>query len=152
MLGQRIEDPHRIESNGQPVEALGLLALSTVMAPEKTLKRVSGRHAESGLVLHGYEIHHGQSDCSDALQPTVVLDDDEMIGVGCELVWGSYLHGIFDADPFRRWFIDRLRVRRGLPAVGRVVAVYDLQESFDRLAAVVRERLDMKQIYRLLKL
>jgi len=152
MLGQRIEDPHRIESNGEAVEALGLLALSTVMAPEKTLKRVSGRHAESGLVLHGYEIHHGQSDCADALQPAVVLDNDEMIGVGCELVWGSYLHGIFDADPFRRWFIDRLRVRRRLPAVGRVVAVYDLQESFDRLAAVVRERLDMKQIYRLLKL
>ena len=25
-------------------------------------------------------------------------------------VWGTYLHGVFDADPFRRWFIDRLRV------------------------------------------
>ena len=75
-----------------------------------------------------------------------------MIGVGCGCVWGSYLHGIFDADAFRRWFIDRLRMRRGLKAVGRVVTVYDLQESFDRLANVVRQRLDMKQIYQLLKL
>ena len=34
-------------------------------------------------------------------------------------VWGTYLHGVFDADAFRRWFIDRLRVRRGLAPVGR---------------------------------
>ena len=152
MLGRRIEDPHRIESNGAPVEALGLLALSTVMAAEKTLRRVASRHAESGLALHGYEIHHGQSACDASLTPLVVREDGEVIGVGCGLVWGSYLHGIFDTDPFRRWFIDRLRVRRGLAPLGRVVAVYDLQEAFDRLASVVRERLDMKQIYRLLKL
>ena len=37
-------------------------------------------------------------------------------------VWGTYLHGVFDADPFRRWFIDRLRVRRGLAPLGRVIA------------------------------
>ena len=152
MLGQRIEDPHRIESGGEPVKALGLLALSTVMAPEKTLKRVEGRHAESGLALHGYEIHHGQSACDASLTPLILREDGEVIGVGRGLVWGSYLHGIFDSDPFRRWFIDRLRVRRGLAPVGRVLAVYDLQEAFDRLAAVVRDRLDMKQIYRLLKL
>ena len=152
MLGERIQDPHRIESSGEPVDALGLLALSTVMAAEKTLRRVTGRHAESGLALHGYEIHHGQSTFADALTPLVLREDGEGIGTGCGLVWGSYLHGIFDADLFRRWFIDRLRARRGLAPVGRVIAVYDLQESFDRLAAVVRERLDMKQIYRLLKL
>jgi len=152
MLGRRIEDPRCIESNGEPVEALGLLALSTVMEPEKTLKRVASRHAESGLALRGYEIHHGRSACAESLTPLVLREDGEVIGVGCGLVWGSYLHGIFDADPFRRWFIDRLRMRRGLKAVGRVIAVYDLQESFDRLAAVVRERLDMKQIYRLMKL
>ena len=152
MLGRRIEDPHRIESNGIPVAALGLLELSTVMAAEKTLKRVTSRHAESGCVLRGYEIHHGQSACAESLTPLVLREDGEVIGVGRGLVWGSYLHGIFDADPFRRWFIDRLRVRRGWMPMGRVVAVYDLQEAFDRLAAVVRERLDMKQIYRLLKL
>ena len=68
------------------------------------------------------------------------------------LIWGSYLHGIFDADHFRRWFIDRLRRRRGLPPMGRVVAPYDLEPAFTRLAATVRECLDMKQIYRLLGL
>lgn len=151
MLGQRIEDPHHIESNGKPVEGLGVLPLSTVMAPEKTLRRVTSRHAESGLTVHGYEIHHGQTACADTLAPLVVRADGEVIGAGSDLVWGSYLHGIFDEDPFRRWFIDRLRKRRGMSPLGRVMAAYDLQESFDRLAEVVRARLDMKQIYRLLK-
>jgi len=152
MLGRRIEDPHHIESHGDPVEALGLLALSTVMAPEKTLMRVTSRHAESSLALQGYEIHHGQSAYAESLTPLILREDGEVIGVGCDLVWGSYLHGIFDADLFRRWFIDRLRTRRGLAPVGRVLAVYDLQNAFDRLAAVVREQIDLKQIYRLLKL
>jgi cobyric acid synthase len=152
MLGRRLEDPLRIESHGGPVDALGLLPLTTVMAPEKTLRRVAGRHAESGTALRGYEIHHGLSSCDASLEPVVLREDGEVIGAGCGLIWGSYLHGIFDADLFRRWFIDRLRARRGLTAIGRVVAVYDHEESFDRLAAVVRERLDMKKIYQLLNL
>jgi cobyric acid synthase len=67
------------------------------------------------------------------------------------MVWGTYLHGVFDSDAFRRWFIDRLRVRRNLAPIGRVVATYDLQQSFDRLAEVVRQSLKMDEIYRLLK-
>ena len=152
MLGRRIEDPHRIESDGEPVDALGLLALSTVMAPEKTLRRVVGRHVESGTDVCGYEIHHGQSVSEEPLGSVLVREDGKIIGVGSGLVWGTYLHGIFDADGFRRWFIDRLRERRGLAAVGRVVAPYNIEASFDRLAALVRERIDMKQIYRMLKL
>ncbi|MEI6033219.1 MAG: cobyric acid synthase [Verrucomicrobiae bacterium] len=152
MLGRRIDDPLRIESHGGPMDALGLLPLTTAMAPEKTLRRVVGRHAESGAALRGYEIHHGLSACDASLEAVVLRDDGEVIGAGRGLVWGSYLHGIFDADLFRRWFIDRLRVRRGLCAIGNVVAVYDHEESFDRLATVVRERLDMKKIYRLLHL
>jgi cobyric acid synthase len=86
------------------------------------------------------------------MEPAVVRLDGEVIGTGCGQVWGSYLHGIFDADPFRRWFIDRLRVRAGMEPLDRVVAVYDIEAAFDRLAAVVRERLDMQRIYQLLKL
>ncbi|MGD9420335.1 MAG: cobyric acid synthase [Verrucomicrobiota bacterium JB025] len=152
MLGRSIADPLRVESDGRPVAGLGLLGIDTVMAPEKTLQRVEGLHPASGSRLTGYEIHHGLSGCDDSLEKVVLRDDGEVIGTGRGLVWGSYLHGIFDADPFRRWLIDRLRVRRGLDPLGQVVAVYDIDAAFDRLAAVVRERLDMKRIYQLLKL
>ena len=153
MLGAEISDPHGIESAGQTTRGLGLLALSTVMAREKTLRRVSAKHTPSGLSVHGYEIHHGQS-AGDALEPILFRDDGEQVGSGAAggLTWGTYLHGVFDADEFRRWFLDRLRVRRGLPAVGKVCASYDLEPAFERLAAVVRENLNVPEIYRLMGL
>jgi adenosylcobyric acid synthase len=154
MLGASIEDPHGIESSTPVLPGLGLLPLCTVLAPEKTLERVSARHAAAALGVEGYEIHHGRTLPGEAVQPIVVRADGEVIGVGRPdgLVWGSYLHGIFDADGFRRWFIDSLRRRKGLAPVGRVVTVYDLQAAFDRLADVVRQSLRMDEIYRLMRL
>jgi len=153
MLGEEIHDPHGIESAGETTRGLGLLTLSTVMAREKTLRRVSAKHVPSGLSVHGYEIHHGQSD-GIALEPLVIRDDGELIGASSpsSLVWGTYLHGLFDADEFRRWLVDRLRVRRGLPALGKACASYDLDPAFERLAEVVRKSLDVAELYRLMGL
>jgi cobyric acid synthase len=120
------------------------------MAAEKTLVPVTAMHT-SGLKLHGYEIHHGQSDGSE-LPSLVVRSDGAVIGAGYDRVWGTYLHGIFDADEFRRWFIDRLRKRRGLEPLGRVCAPYDLEPALDRLAETVRNNIRMDAVYRLLGL
>jgi cobyric acid synthase len=83
-----------------------------------------------------------------------VRADGETVGVASPdgAVWGTYLHGIFDDDEFRRWFIDRLRVRRGLAPVGRPVAVYDLEQAFDRLAGAVRASIDLQGVFRLVGL
>ena len=107
----------------------------------------------SGLPVAGYEIHHGRSDTGRA-QPLMRREDGEIIGAGSAegRVWGTYLHGIFDTDEFRRWFVDRLRVRKRLPALGKVCARYDLEPAFDRLAEVVRRSLRMDEVYRLLGL
>ena len=67
-------------------------------------------------------------------------------------IWGTYLHGVFDADAFRRWWLDRLRSRRGLAPLGCVQAVYGIEAALDRLADVVRESLDVKRIYELMGL
>ncbi len=151
MLGERIEDPQGVESANGEIRGMGLLRLSTVMAREKTLVRAEAMFTAAnaaGLRVHGYEIHHGQSRAS-GLEATVRREDGEVIGAGRAdgRVWGTYLHGIFDADEFRRWFIDRLRSRRGWPALGKVCARYDLEPSFERLAEVVRQRLDLPRIY-----
>jgi len=153
MLGHEIRDPHGIESAGETTRGVGLLAFSTVMAREKTLRRVKARHAPSGLSVHGYEIHHGQSD-GNALKSIVFRDDGELIGAGSSshLVWGTYLHGLFDADEFRRWFVDRLRSHRGLSPLGTVCAAYNLEPAFERLAEVVRKSLDVAKLYRLMGL
>jgi adenosylcobyric acid synthase len=153
ILGGKIADPHGIESGGKSLDGLALLPVETVLAQEKTLTRVQGTHLPSGLPVHGYEIHHGQTDGA-GLTPMVKRSDGETIGVGGGdgSIWGTYLHGVFDADEFRRWFIDRLRVRRGLDPVGAVSVVYDLEPALDRLAETVRNSLKIQDICRMLGL
>ncbi|MFH0789765.1 MAG: cobyric acid synthase [Pseudomonadota bacterium] len=153
ILGQEVADPHRIESEGQSLSGLGLMPIKTIMAREKTLTRVAATHLTSGLALFGYEIHHGLTE-GNGLNPIIRRADGEMIGLESpdHRIWGTYLHGLFDADPFRRWFIDRLRERRGLSAKGRMVACYDLEPALDRLAGIVRNRFNMNELYRLLGL
>lgn len=150
MLGKSITDPHAIESAGKSIPGLGLMPVSTVMMPEKVLVRVDARHLDSNLPLTGYEIHHGQTSLEGS-KPLVIGNGGEVIGSATadRMIWGTYLHGLFDADAFRRWFIDRLRTRRGLKPAGRIMATYDLEPALDRLAATVRENIDVKEIYRL---
>ncbi len=154
ILGTQIADPFGIESApGRNLPGLGLLPFRTELAREKTLKRVSARHADSDCEVHGYEIHHGLTGGGN-LAPLIRREDGEAIGFGAGggRLWGTYLHGVFDADGFRRWFIDRLRVRRGLAPLGRIAAVYDLEPAFDRLADVVRKSVKMDEIYKIMGL
>jgi len=156
MLGRAIGDPNRVESDCGSGSALGLLAVDTVLATNKTLTRTVARHAPSGSEVVGYEIHHGLTDVDPAgdIEALFVRRDGRSAGVGRanHRVWGTYLHGVFDSNAFRRWFVDRLRVRRGLPPLGRIAARYDIEPALDRVADFVRRSLDMKAIYRLLRL
>ncbi|MBM3299329.1 MAG: cobyric acid synthase, partial [Deltaproteobacteria bacterium] len=147
MIGSEIADPYGLESDGKTLKGLGLMNLTTVLARDKTLKLVNARHLESALTVRGYEIHHGKTEC---LGLKSLFDEDEAQELGAGSpdlpIWGTYLHGVFDADEFRRWFIDRLRTSRGLPPKGVVCARYDLEPAFDRLADAVRQSLDMSFI------
>ena len=154
ILGMEIADPFGIESAGsRTISGLGLLPVRTTLAREKTLTRVAARHLASGCEVYGYEIHHGLTDRGN-LSPLLRREDGEGIDVGADggRLWGTYLHGVFDADGFRRWFIDRLRVRRGLAPLGRIAAIYDLEPAFERLADVVRKSLKMDEIYKIMGL
>ncbi len=151
MLGHRISDPNAVESDGSSRDGLGLLPLDTVLAKGKTTIQTQSCHLPSGCDLVGYEIHHGQTKAvTSDLQAIIRNSAGEMIGGSTDQgrIWGTYLHGVFDADKFRRWFVDNLRRRRGWSADGLVRARYDLEPALDRLADVVREGLDIKAIYR----
>ena len=152
MLGKIISDPFQIESTAGKVDGLGLLPLETTIEKEKNLIRKKGTHRVSGCPVSGYEIHHGIS--TEAERPLIRFEDSSSCGTSSvdDHIWGCYLHGVFDADGFRRWFIDRLRRQKGLKPVGRILAPYDLENGFDRLADCLRENLDIERIYRLLSL
>ncbi len=177
MLGICVADPLGLEGGGTE-QGLGLLPVCTELAAEKTLRRTAGVHPHSGLPVVGYEIRHGitaaaevsegdragrgradesfampdASDDAGPALPVLLREDGGPLGWATHggRVWGTSLHGVFDADGFRRHFLDDLRVRRGLAPLGRVVAPYSLDPALDRLADAVRAAVDMDAIYDML--
>lgn len=153
MLGKTIKDPLGLEgSGGCSVQGLALLQIDTELAVDKTLTRQEGVHLPSGRAVTGYEIHHGISVSKDI--PILQFTDGHQCGTVSKtgLIWGSYLHSIFDSDPFRHWWLDQIRLRKGMGPFSGKRAVYNLEPAFDRLADNLRSSLDMEEIYRLMGL
>ncbi|HEY5958644.1 MAG TPA: cobyric acid synthase, partial [Polyangiaceae bacterium] len=153
MLGDWILDEQAVESSSPKSSGLGLLPITTRYAVEKTLRRVRGRHVSTELPVDGYEIHHGVSDLS-TLQPWLMDAAGAVLGAALpeRRVFGTYLHGLFDADAFRRHFIDDLRESKGLGRLGACRCSSSLEPKLDALARSFREHVDVPAIYRLMGL
>lgn len=164
MLGTAVHDPHGLETNAlhsQPtVDGFGLLPLTTVLEPDKTLTRVTLADARTGHTISGYEIHHGVTRLSpDSSTPAAIvlartpdsrelsfgLDDERLANTGFPRIWGTYAHGVFDSDPHRRAFLNSLRAAKNLPPLA--ATTFSLEPALDRLADHLRRHLDMPRIY-----
>ncbi len=138
MLGRTIADPEGIEGPAGSVAGLGLLEIVTEMVPEKRLTRVAGVHVASGEALAGYEIHIGRSEGPDLARPFArVAGADEGAGSEDGLVAGTYLHGIFASDGFRRAWLAGFGVGSDLCYETQVEA------ALDALAAHLETHLDL---------
>jgi len=153
MLGRVIEDPDGVESDRPEVAGLGLLPVVTVFGRLKVTRRVRAEVLADrglltglrGLEVTGYEIHMGRSGGGRPVfrlyrSDGSVADDGAIDERG--LVFGTYLHGLFEHPVLRRALLDRLRTRRGLPPVRRPAA-WDRQAEYGRLAEVLRAHLDV---------
>lgn len=149
MLGISAKDPKQVEASAHHTPGLALLPISTFWLPIKTTRQVHAIHQPSGLPVVGYEIHHGQSGWGNA-KPWFTSDNGTVVGVAREdrPLWGTYLHGLFENDGFRRWWIDQLRKRQGLPKADLPLRHYHLEPALDRLADLFRESVDVSKIYR----
>ena len=149
MLGEQINDPNKLESEHSRFEGLSLLAIETAISPKKTLNRAQVKFKGKSYNLSGYEIHHGKTNIRHG--EIIMERDREVLGVQSGNVWGTYLHGIFDNDQFRREFLDELRIAKGLRPITKVTS-YDLEPAFEKLASEVRSNIDLDFIYRKMKI
>lgn len=156
MLGRTIVDPFALEHEGR-VDALGLLPFATRMNKDKVTRKISGRLALSRLFgqvaptvdVDGYEIHIGQTIYAEEARPFSLLNGG--LHDGCispeTRVFGTYLHGIFDNDAFRHFFIAAARNFHSLaPAPHLESWKQKREESFTRLAETVRASLKLSRI------
>ena len=112
MLGRLVRDPHRIEGRQAEAEGLGLLDVETEMAPEKTVRNVSAHSVVHDAALDGYEIHLGFTEGSDCQRPFATIDGRPDGAVSPDgRVAGTYLHGVFTADLFRKRYLEGLGLK-----------------------------------------
>lgn len=168
MLGKMLYDPQHTESLLDSMAGLNLLPINTTFEPVKVTHQIKAKTTTSGgflgiaadtEILSGYEIHMGRTTFLTEVQPafTIVERSEQAIclsdGVirSDGLVLGTYLHGLFDNDHFRRQVLDALRVRKGLFPLGKIVNRSEVKEAaYNRLAQTVRTSLDMSLIKQLM--
>lgn len=166
MLGTDIIDPEHTETNQTSAAGLGLLPLKTIFAPPKITSQVTADGTGVKFIgtvieaknIQGYEIHMGRSE-SVGTSPFVIT---ERQGKPCHtseglvsedgLVLGTYIHGLFDNDDFRRRLLNALCRRRGLPTQQTAVNIRARKEqNYNRLARIVREHLDVDKIRQIME-
>lgn len=157
LLGGTIHDPHHLESVQDKVQGLAMLPVETTFAAPKIVRQVSGRHIESGCGVTGYHLRMGRSNVASEAQPLFEFADapsTEWRGEGVCLhggrLFGTSLHGLFDQDSFRRWWVNRLRAAKGWIGLSDTPSA-SLDAKLDRLADLVERHLDMSLIDRLLQ-
>ena len=108
ILGRRIID--HIESGAGEVAGLGLVDVDTCFVPDKVVRRIDG-HAGVHPVA-GYQIHHGRSTAAGDGWLALDGQPEGAIGSGGRVRTTS-LHGLFDADEFRRALLTEVAERQG---------------------------------------
>ena len=138
MLGRSVADPDGIEGAAGDTPGLGLLEVATVMTAQKSLTRVNAVHAASGESVSAYEIHIGQTDGPDRARPFAFVDGAPE-GAGDGRVHGTYLHGLFTSDGFRRAYLDRLGIAGSDQSYSARV-----DQTLDALADHIEAHLDVE--------
>ncbi|MGM9659962.1 MAG: cobyric acid synthase, partial [Faecousia sp.] len=148
MLGTSVSDPDQVEAAGVTrIAGMGLLDMDTVFRGDKVQTQTRGVFSGvtgmlenlNGLAYEGYEIHMGRS--QETMPP--------LNGKGN--VYGSYIHGVFDAPGISDAVLQGICQRKGIDFAA--LETYDAsaykERQYDLLADAVRQGLDMDLIYRI---
>lgn len=163
ILGKSISDPEQLESDCSQITGLGLLPMTTIFASGKKLAQIevachdlffAGDEIDV-VKLDGYEIHMGESFFYDKVYTPLHVINDKNKNIGAistdGLVFGTYIHGLFDNDSFRRKLLNNLRRKKNLPDLSQIrCQANEKQKAYDRLADVVRSNLDMALLHKIM--
>ncbi|TLY24722.1 MAG: cobyric acid synthase [Nitrospirae bacterium] len=162
MLGQAIADPKGLERGGTTI-GLGFLDVTTELDAPKICRQVRATSLLHGVEKHapvrGYEIHMGrtirgtanpsfQIEAAEIGEGTAGGDEGAASMNGC--IWGTSIHGLFDQSGFRRGWLNRVRVRKGLPSISpgeSELVSTQLRSELDRWADHLEQHVNMDAIF-----
>lgn len=145
MLGRHISDPAGMEGHVRDIDGLGLLDIDTVMEPEKVVRNVQATSLLYDTPLQGYEIHIGRTTGPDMGRPFARVGEHADGAISPDgRIMGTYLHGVFNADEFRRKFLHNLGVRSSF-----VNYRAGVEAALDELAEGLETHLDINALFNL---
>ena len=146
MLGKKIYDPKHLESNILETDGFNFFDYETTFDEIKKTEQVTKKiEATEGILkdfndyeIKGYEIHQGITDIST---PVICKDN----------VFATYIHGIFDNSKFTNDLLNMIRRKKYMPEQKEILSFNEFKErEYDKLAKLLRENLDIEEIYRIL--
>ncbi|HKO31235.1 MAG TPA: cobyric acid synthase [Nitrospiraceae bacterium] len=162
MLGREIADPKGLERGGTS-KGLGFLDVMTELDAPKICRQVRVTSLLHGVEQHlpvcGYEIHMGRTSREGGnpcfhIEPSENWESNAKSDEGTAsengLVWGTSIHGLFDQAGFRRGWLNRARVRKGLRPLSlhaSELVTTQLRAELDRWADHVNQYVNMDAIY-----
>ena len=142
MLGKRVRDPEGVDGTPGDGPGLRLLEVETTMEARKHLNRVEAIHLATGKAVAGYEIHCGRTDGPDCVRSVFRIGDrDEGASSADGRICGTYLHGCFASDTFRRAWIQALGGNPGCVKYGDAV-----DGALETIAEAMEKHLDIGAI------
>jgi adenosylcobyric acid synthase len=113
MLGNRVEDPLRIEGHQTTSAGLALLDVHSTLTADKTLRPASGIELTTGARIAGYEMHLGATSGPGASRPMIHFAEGTFDGaVSADgRILGCHLHGLFADPAFRSAYLAALGAR-----------------------------------------
>ena len=168
-----ISDAGAMEAGGV-MEGMGLLGVETELGGQKVLRQVRGTvngaegifAALSGLEYEGYEIHMGRSRMaergavgerqgmgeSEADGRTGESEERVVLSDSGKMVYGTYVHGIFDKGDMAFALVKALADRKGISVGGGAEDFSVFKDrQYDKLADTLRQYMDMEEIYGILE-
>ena len=151
LLGKRIANAG-VESTDDldTVRGVGLLPVETAFSAEKRVEQATRELAGVGPLagaegtVSGYEIHMGETRLLDGSGPVDRPFPDADAGAATGDVLGTYLHGLFENEPAREAFVDRVFEHADHP---RPAVSSRPDDPFDRAAALVGEHVDLGPLF-----
>jgi adenosylcobyric acid synthase len=139
MLGRTVVDESGIEGEAGTATGIGLLDIDTHMTADKRLTTVTATHVPSGRSFSAYEIHIGQSNGADRARPFAKVQGQDEGAISADgRVAGSYLHGMFRDDGFRRAWLGSFGAESSSASYSDTV-----EQTLDALADHLETHLDV---------
>ncbi len=159
MLGETLKDPFSKESsitNLEQINGIGLLPLKTTFLKKKITRQINSESLwPCKSVIQGFEIHNGVTELNTTYNTQEIKPIFKDIDLGWYIeknklgtIAGTYIHGIFENDIWRDYYINLIRKKKNLPRLAKKTRPYKIKREsiINNLANEFNKNLDISSL------